>query len=72
MNSQGVHYNSYILLHEKDSTLLGAAPGSDADIIVLDPNGSTVISAATHHSRMDTNIYEVMVLFEMQFIRINV
>jgi dihydropyrimidinase len=32
--------------------------GSDADIIILDPHAEHVISAATHHSRMDTNIYE--------------
>jgi dihydropyrimidinase len=32
--------------------------GSDADIIILDPAVEHVISAATHHSRMDTNIYE--------------
>jgi len=34
------------------------AVGSDADIIVLDPNQKHVISARNHHSRMDTNIYE--------------
>lgn len=33
-------------------------PGADADVIVLDPAARHVISAATHHSRMDTNIYE--------------
>ncbi|KAJ7552149.1 hypothetical protein O6H91_06G044100 [Diphasiastrum complanatum] len=33
-------------------------PGSDADIIILNPNATTKISASTHHSRMDTNIYE--------------
>lgn len=32
--------------------------GSDADVIVLDPNIKHVISAKTHHSKMDTNIYE--------------
>lgn len=32
--------------------------GADADIILLDPAKKTTISAATHHSRMDTNIYE--------------
>ena len=32
--------------------------GSDADIIILDPTIEHVLSAATHHSRMDTNIYE--------------
>ncbi|XP_031400839.1 dihydropyrimidinase [Punica granatum] len=32
--------------------------GSDADIIILNPNSSFEISANTHHSRTDTNIYE--------------
>lgn len=32
--------------------------GSDADMIILDPEETTVISAATHHSRIDTNVYE--------------
>eukprot|EP00240_Pyramimonas_obovata_P002160 CAMPEP_0118924212 /NCGR_PEP_ID=MMETSP1169-20130426/2450_1 /TAXON_ID=36882 /ORGANISM="Pyramimonas obovata, Strain CCMP722" /LENGTH=516 /DNA_ID=CAMNT_0006865303 /DNA_START=62 /DNA_END=1612 /DNA_ORIENTATION=+ len=34
------------------------AAGSDADVIVLDPAATHTISAATHHSAMDTNIYE--------------
>jgi dihydroorotase-like cyclic amidohydrolase len=34
------------------------AAGSDADVIVLDPRIEHTISAATHHSRMDTNVYE--------------
>ena len=34
------------------------AVGSDADVIVLDPAARHTISAASHHSRMDTNIYE--------------
>ncbi len=34
------------------------APGSDADIIVFDPEVEHTISASTHHSKMDTNIYE--------------
>lgn len=32
--------------------------GSDADIIILNPNATKEISARTHHSRIDTNIYE--------------
>ncbi|KAF8009282.1 hypothetical protein BT93_J0316 [Corymbia citriodora subsp. variegata] len=32
--------------------------GSDADIIILNPNSSFEISARNHHSRSDTNIYE--------------
>ena len=34
------------------------AVGSDADVIVLDPTVEHTISAGTHHSRMDTNVYE--------------
>lgn len=34
------------------------APGSDADVIVIDPQRRHVIRAASHHSRMDTNVYE--------------
>jgi dihydropyrimidinase len=32
--------------------------GSDADIIILNPEGSFVMGAHTHHSRSDTNVYE--------------
>ncbi|XP_058107460.1 dihydropyrimidinase-like isoform X3 [Magnolia sinica] len=32
--------------------------GSDADIIILNPNSSFEITAKTHHSRSDTNVYE--------------
>ncbi|KAL6284568.1 hypothetical protein ACE6H2_015497 [Prunus campanulata] len=32
--------------------------GSDADIIILNPNSSFDISARSHHSRSDTNVYE--------------
>jgi dihydropyrimidinase len=34
------------------------APGSDADIVVWDPNKSATISAATHHQNTDYNLYE--------------
>lgn len=34
------------------------AAGSDADVVVLDPTGKTHISARTHFSKSDTNIYE--------------
>lgn len=33
-------------------------PGSDADIIILNPNSSFDITAKSHHSRVDTNVYE--------------
>jgi len=36
------------------------APGSDADIVVWDPNRTRTISARTHHQRIDFNIYEGM------------
>ncbi len=34
------------------------AVGADADIVVFDPNRRHVISASTHHSRSDYNLYE--------------
>ena len=34
------------------------AVGSDADIVVFDPEKRHTISAATHHSRVDYNLYE--------------
>jgi dihydropyrimidinase len=34
------------------------AVGCDADIVVFDPNKKLTISAATHHSRIDYNLYE--------------
>ena len=34
--------------------------GSDADLIVWDPEGSRLISADTHHQNIDFNIYEGM------------
>ncbi len=34
------------------------APGSDADIVVFDPNRKTTISAATQHSKSDYTLYE--------------
>lgn len=33
-------------------------PGSDADIIVLNPKATTEIRAKSHHSKLDTNVYE--------------
>lgn len=34
------------------------AVGSDADIVIFDPNGEQTISAATHHMRVDYSAYE--------------
>jgi dihydropyrimidinase len=34
------------------------APGSDADIVIFDPGKRHVLSAATHHMRVDYNPYE--------------
>ncbi|MFT4540617.1 MAG: dihydropyrimidinase [Planctomycetota bacterium] len=34
------------------------APGSDADIVIFDPEGSWTISAKTHHMNVDYNPYE--------------
>lgn len=34
------------------------APGSDADIVVFNPNASRVLSAKTHHMNVDYNSYE--------------
>jgi len=34
------------------------APGSDADIVLFDPNAEHVLSAKTHHMRVDYNPYE--------------
>jgi dihydropyrimidinase len=38
------------------------APGSDADVVIYDPNGRTEIGVATHHMNMDYSAYEGMVI----------
>jgi dihydropyrimidinase len=42
-------------LYPRKGTL---AIGSDADVVVFDPAKRHLISAATHHSRVDYNLYE--------------
>ncbi len=34
------------------------AEGADADLVIFDPAGTTRVSAATHHMRVDYNLYE--------------
>jgi len=38
------------------------APGSDADIVVYDPNAKTRLSVETHHMNMDHSAYEGMTI----------
>ena len=38
------------------------APGSDADIVIYDPEATTHIGVATHHMNMDHSAYEGMVI----------
>lgn len=38
------------------------AVGSDADVVVWNPNKTRVISAKTHHQAVDFNIFEVNVI----------
>jgi dihydropyrimidinase len=35
-------------------------PGSDADVVIWDPNQESTISASTHHMRVDYSMYEGM------------
>jgi dihydropyrimidinase len=44
-------------LYPRKGTLM---PGSDADIIIVDPQRETVVSAVTHHSHADYTLYEGM------------
>jgi dihydropyrimidinase len=42
-------------LHPKKGTL---SPGADADVVVFDPTKKRVLSASTHHMRVDYSCYE--------------
>jgi dihydropyrimidinase len=44
-------------IHPKKGTI---APGSDADLVVWDPNKKRTLSESTHHQNIDFNIYEGM------------
>ena len=43
------------------------APGSDADVVVWNPNKTRVISAETHHHAVDFNIFEGKITKKITF-----
>ena len=44
-------------LHPRKGTI---APGSDADIVIFDPEKRHLLTAADQHSKIDYNLYEGM------------
>ncbi|XP_050281797.1 dihydropyrimidinase-like [Quercus robur] len=63
-----VSCNGFLAHSFKIISLRAILPGSDADIIIFNPNSSFEITAKSHHSRSDTNVYEgrrgkLMILF---------